>query len=549
MIQATSQSGRSFHFSPRRPDLLAVLAFSVIAASASLLVWPAQDVPLIDDWTYAWSVEQLHQWWRLGLLPWSFHYAFAQVLWAWPFVAAAGFSFVTLRLSTLVLGWAASLALFGILRMGGVATPAALVGALAFFLNPAFFFLEHSFMTDVPYLAGVNLALLCYALWVTRARLSWLVLGGCFGMAAFLVRQLGLVVLFVPVAYLVLFRPALLRRVAVVLVAVAPIPIAIAVWWGIRNALGVSWKYAEMNSIVAARLSPAWWLTSAAWDEAFTLVLHLLVSTGLVLAPLTIAALAARRRGILLWIALAAGVAASGLIAVGRLPDPLHPGQVLSATELGLNRSLIRRASDPLPPLSTTMIAVISTASFMSGAVAVGATALAGRNAVGRLLIVSLLGHLGAAAVAVLIHDRYYLPLLPALIFGPVRLISSRTWTVVAGGLVIGGLGAAAITGTIDALRFNEALARERAQLLSRGVRPQDIDAGYVFNGWWLYAHDLVDKDDVPFVTSPRSLPHTLATTPLAGYTIEKVVHVPSFWSRPDRVYVVRRAGEEDRNR
>src|SRR5262245_46394378 len=46
-------------FSLRRPDLLAVLTFSLIAAGASLVVWPVQDVPLVDDWTYAWSVEQL----------------------------------------------------------------------------------------------------------------------------------------------------------------------------------------------------------------------------------------------------------------------------------------------------------------------------------------------------------------------------------------------------------------------------------------------------------------------------------------------------------
>jgi len=193
------------------------------------------------------------------------------------------------------------------------------------------------------------------------------------------------------------------------------------------------------------------------------------------------------------------------------------------------------------------MIAAISTASFVSGAVAAGATALAARNDVGRLLIVSMVSHLAAGAVAVLIHDRYYLPLLPALIFGLVRLLSSRAWTVVAGGLVIGGLGATAITGTIDALRFNDALARQRTQLLSRGVRAQDIDAGYVFNGWWLYAHNLVDQDDVPFVTSPRPLPYTLATTPLPGYTIERVVPVPSFWSRPDHIYVVHRAGQEER--
>ncbi len=540
-------SASSSLVSRRRSDVLAVLAFLALAAGASLLVRPVQDVPLIDDWTYAWSVEHLQQTRRLAVLPWSVHYAFPQILWAWPFVAVSGFSFVALRLSTLLLGWVASLALFAILRVGGVATPAALVGTLAFFFTPVFFFLEHSFMTDVPYLAAVNLTLLCYALWVSRARLSWLVLGGFFGIAAFLVRQVGLVVLFVPVVHLMLSRPALLRRPAVLLAAAIPIPLTIAAWWGMQRVVGVSWKYAEMSSIVATRVSPARWLTSDAWGEAFMLVLHLLVSTGLVLAPLTMVALAATRHRAVRWTAIAAAVAAAALVAVGRLPDPLHSGQVLSAAELGLSRSLIRRAADPWPPFSTTIIAVISSASFVSGAVAVGATALAGRNRVGGLLITSMLAHVGAAAVALLIHDRYYLPLLPALIFGLVRVIPSRTWMVVAGVLVTGSLGAVAITGTIDAFRFNEALARERTQLLSRGVRPQDIDAGYVFNGWWLYAHDLVDKEDVPFVTSRRSSPYTLATTPLAGYVVEKVVLVPVVWSRPDRFYVVRRTGEKDR--
>src|SRR5262245_8979424 len=413
--------------SRRRSDALAVVAFIAIAAGASLLVWPVQDVPLLDDWTYAWSVEHLQQTGRLALLPWNVHYAFAQIMWAWPFVAIAGFSFVTLRFSTLLLGWVASLAFFAILRVGGVAAPAALVGTLAFFFSPVFFFVEHSFMTDAPYLAGVNVALLCYALWVTRARTSWLALGGVFGMAAFLVRQLGLVVLFVPIVYLVL-RPSRLWRPAVLLAAVAPIPLTLAAWWWIRSTAGVSWKMAELSSIAATRLSPGWWLTSNAWAEALRLVLHFLVSTGLVLAPLTAVALVVARHRSVRWTAVAAALLATVLVTLGHLPDPLQPGQVLGAAELGLGRALVRRAADPLPRFSTTMTAVISSVSFVSGAVAIGATFLARHNVVGRLLITSVLAHVGAGAVAVLIHDRYYLPLFPALIFGLVRLLPSRKW-------------------------------------------------------------------------------------------------------------------------
>src|SRR5262245_3854109 len=250
--------------SRRRSDVLAVVAFIAIAAGASLLVWPVQDVPLIDDWTYAWSVEHLQRTGTLALLPWSVHYAFVQILWAWPFVAITGFSFVTLRFSTLLLGWVASLAFFAILRVGGMAAPAALLGTLAFFFAPVFFFVEHSFMTDVPYLAGVNVALLCYALWVTRARTWWLVLGGLFAMAAFLVRQLGLVVLFVPIVHIVL-RPALRRRPALWLAAAIPLVVTIAAWGWIRHAVGVSWKMAELSSVAATRLAPGWWLTPDAW--------------------------------------------------------------------------------------------------------------------------------------------------------------------------------------------------------------------------------------------------------------------------------------------
>src|SRR5215510_319065 len=252
-------------------------------------------------------------------------------------------------------------------------------------------------------------------------------------MTAFLVRQLGLVILFVPIVHLALFRPAWLRRPAVVLAAVAPIPTTIAAWWWMRRAVGVSWKMAELSSMAAPRLSPRWWLAADAWDEVLRLVLHLLVSTGLVLAPLTIAALVVKRHPAVRSTAVTAALIAALLITLGRLPDPLHRGQVLAATELGLGRSLIQGADDALPRFSTTMTAVISSVSFMSGAVAIGAVLLAKRNVVGQLLITSLLAHLGAGVVGVLIHDRYYLPLLPALIFGLVRLIPSWRWAVVVG--------------------------------------------------------------------------------------------------------------------
>ncbi len=89
---------------PRRRDILAAVAFTVIAATASWLVSPIQNVPLIDDWTYAWSVEHLQETHRLAVFDWSVHYPLTQILWAWPFMALRGFSFFTLRLSAVSIG-------------------------------------------------------------------------------------------------------------------------------------------------------------------------------------------------------------------------------------------------------------------------------------------------------------------------------------------------------------------------------------------------------------------------------------------------------------
>jgi len=48
--------------------LVDLAAFFVIAA---LGIGAGRDVPLIDDWTYAWSVEQLIEDGRMAMLGWG----------------------------------------------------------------------------------------------------------------------------------------------------------------------------------------------------------------------------------------------------------------------------------------------------------------------------------------------------------------------------------------------------------------------------------------------------------------------------------------------
>jgi 4-amino-4-deoxy-L-arabinose transferase-like glycosyltransferase len=77
-----------------------------------------------------------------------------------------GFSFVVLRLATLVLAWAGLLAWYGTLRELGTGPLLAVLGTLMLWCNPVFFGLSHSFMTDVPFVSLMNAALFFDVRWV-----------------------------------------------------------------------------------------------------------------------------------------------------------------------------------------------------------------------------------------------------------------------------------------------------------------------------------------------------------------------------------------------
>jgi hypothetical protein len=102
----------------------------------------------------------------------------------------------------------------------------------------------------------------------------------------------------------------------------------------------------------------------------------------------------------------------------------------------------------------------------------------------------------------------------------------------------------------------NRAIAEAVAWLREKDVPFASIDAGYVFNGWNLYAHPenlppgASPESDVPFVTSKEKKPYVIAASPITGY---KVLRENS-WSIPFRsldykVYVLEQLSEGSKNK
>jgi hypothetical protein len=136
---------------------LAAIAGVFIAGCA--VVHPLRDAPVIDDWVYAWSVEHLLRTGELRVLDISAIYPLAQILWGALFAQIAGFSFGILRLSTVVLALLGCGALHLTLRELGFSRAMSLLGALTMALDPVFFAMSFSFMTDASFVSVAIMAL------------------------------------------------------------------------------------------------------------------------------------------------------------------------------------------------------------------------------------------------------------------------------------------------------------------------------------------------------------------------------------------------------
>src|SRR5262245_43820294 len=182
-------------------NLLVLALWFVVVA---LTVGVQMNIPVIDDWTYAWSVERLFADGRFEVLDWSAVYPLGHSLWGAAWSLVFGFSFTTLRLSTLALSLVATCALYLILRELEARPRVALLGALTVAANPVVLLLSSSFMTDIPFVAATLIALLCYIRAMRRGQIHLVWWGGAWACVALLDRQIAIVT---PLAALPLLMP------------------------------------------------------------------------------------------------------------------------------------------------------------------------------------------------------------------------------------------------------------------------------------------------------------------------------------------------------
>ena len=173
------------------PLILALLSSALCWGVIFVAVPPgAQDFPLGDDWAFNLGAFLFAGGQGIHYSQWASMPQLGQWMWACPFIWSRGESFIAVRLSTILLSWLGLAAFYDLLRRDGE-LPARRAGfaTAAFALNPLFFLLQGTFMTDVPSLSFALMALALYTRALAGDRLSTLFAACAVAMVGAITRQ------------------------------------------------------------------------------------------------------------------------------------------------------------------------------------------------------------------------------------------------------------------------------------------------------------------------------------------------------------------------
>ena len=137
-------------------------------------------------------------------------------------------------------------------------------------------------------------------------------------------------------------------------------------------------------------------------------------------------------------------------------------------------------------------------------------------------LVIYLIAYLVLANMLWFYNDRYLIVLLPVVVALALGGRQQGAEVPRVAWIPLAIFAAVAVVGTRDALRFNQSLHDSWQSLVDSGIPSSDIDAGYVWNGWWLYAH-------------PENLAKGQTVQDVPWVAAGHYSYVKQFKERPDR--------------
>lgn len=171
-----------------------------------VIIDPRGDFPINDDWVYAYPVKSLLEHGRFEFLSPFAANLLLQVLWGYLFCLPDHFSFTSLRISTLVLGFTALISTYRLLKEGIKDKFIISLGVLLVLLNPLFLPLAYSFMTDIPFLAFILAGIFFYIRFYETLHTRDFWLSFLLFFCAYLIRQPAILIFGMLSALLIFYR-------------------------------------------------------------------------------------------------------------------------------------------------------------------------------------------------------------------------------------------------------------------------------------------------------------------------------------------------------
>jgi hypothetical protein len=527
----------------RQRDCLVIVLAAVLV---TLLVRPFQNTPFLDDWVYAWSVENLLKGGRLLVPEFTNNINIVQILWGWLVSLPVGFSFVALRISTWLVAVVSLCGLYLMLRDLEVPRGDALLGTATLGVYPIFALLSVTFMSDVPFVSLTILASFAMVR-ATRARSApWLITATLLASAAAGVRMVAVVTPVAMFLTLVFGGDGWGRRRGRWALALVPLAVFAAVWWWYRSHIFYSADLSGVDNTTSERIEMLQFalpLLPRMLGETLALMAGTL---GLALLPLSIACVGSHtiRRAGLYSVALVLVLAA--LYAAGlRYPLPLMTGSTWALNELGGASLLVPNYN--LPPVPAIICWTALVVGAVSLATATAATTMTRRRwAAGELfLILAMGGHFLLMALIWLINDRYALVLVPyaiALLLAARPRLHRATAGV---GLIVVMI--VTIAGIKDHLSYNRALWTAVDTLHQSGIPARDINGGYIVNGWLQYVHpehayrNARGNIEIPWLNGDNLLPYEITNDVPEGSHLLQTFGYRRWLGPSGHIYVVKR--------
>lgn len=441
------------------------------------LISPRGEFALNDDWVHTDTIKHWVETGSFRLMPYAGPTFYVPILYGAALVKVFGFSFTLLRVSTLILG-AISILLFFLFLVKLTHRPAlAFIGAATLWLNPIFFNLSFTFMTDIPAFLFLLLSIYFYYSAFETKKWQWFFYGSIFSIIGFYTRQTNILI-FAAAGIYALKEIKNVGLKSLLLGFGLPLAIggAIYSYLTIFNLLPQSVGTHTIETTPRLLGHMKWWL----WYTPIYL--------GLFVLPLTSGWLAAHYHHLKnkkLWLLLLCSVGLAVIIRqIFHLQFP-YVDNIISLYGLGPMQSVIAGNLKLLAPSWVWGLITLTSAASLALLIFILSKKHNNSEPIG---FVYLFGLLYLAPILIFkSFDRYFLPLLLVMIIALAQNLKHLKFNYLIAILILIPIGAYSLTQTDYYLKWNQARWELADSVLKQGLPAEQIDGGYEWNGWNSY--------------------------------------------------------------